>query len=666
MAWEVNTDSPIYKSLSPDQQAQVNQMAQSGNIPPSIDQLYSSLQQTKTSTAATAAEIPGIQASSGIKQIQQQQILTPSNLSKDLIANKMTLPDALKTYTANGAMTPDNVFRQYLAESPWGLPNESPSELRAKGISADAIGKIGDNGSFADKWNTKQAVLGIRDLQNKWNTVSGLSKIGAFGIALATPSSQGYDSQRGPVAAHISSLIPGAPGGQATAEQLANGIPDIGHITQMEPGAAEQKFIGTEKGLMNVKGYNYEDLGLTQPKQQQQQIQQSSGKELLNGLLQFALPTAGGIGGGLGGGLIGGIADIPTGVIPGAAAGAIGGAAAGGAGGQALADVLTGKKIGADVPITGVLSGAGEGVGAGLGAILGKAGGALSNKVGSNVFDKVVSASPNYVDDVGALKATASKYGLMDGSSAEGLAQMPKIMSDIGSKIKTSLDQVKTPVNLADVTKSILDDFNKQTNAFENTADFENAQKYITKRLYTGTGNDNPLSEILNPAGQPANKANAQTTYSALYDLKSQVAKDLKPVFKAQANPALTTNFTPKQEANLALWNGLKNEIDKADPNIRVLNDDQHNMFDVAKGFVKDAVKSKGGGNAMTDIFDILAGNMAGGPLGALALYSGRKAVASEVGRNAISKLLQGNAITKGIPAIGGGLGAGLGAILGQ
>ncbi len=115
-----------------------------------------SLKQTQTSTQATGAEIPGIQAESGIKQIQGQQAVSPLNLSQDL-ANKMTLPDAIKKYTANGGMKADDVFKQYLSESPWGTPNESVMQLQRMGISEDALGKIGTPGSFMDIANTKGA-----------------------------------------------------------------------------------------------------------------------------------------------------------------------------------------------------------------------------------------------------------------------------------------------------------------------------------------------------------------------------------------------------------------------------------------------------------------------------------------------------------------------------
>src|SRR5258708_32530486 len=79
------------------------------DAPPQIQTLYNqnylqpqaSVQQTQTSTAATGAQIPGIQAESGIKQIQQQQVGALQNLGRDL-SSKMTLGEALKKYTPLG------------------------------------------------------------------------------------------------------------------------------------------------------------------------------------------------------------------------------------------------------------------------------------------------------------------------------------------------------------------------------------------------------------------------------------------------------------------------------------------------------------------------------------------------------------------------------------
>ena len=131
-------------------------------------------------------------------------------------------------------------------------------------------------------------------------------------------------------------------------------------------------------------------------------------------------------------------------------------------------------------------------------------------------------------------------------------------------------------------------------------------------------------------------------------------------------NPAANTNFTPKQEANLALWNGLKSEIDKADPEIRSLNTDQNNMFTIAKGLVKNATGKSGSNSIMGDVVDGMIGNMAGGlPMGLASMAIGRT-LKSKLGMVAASKFLQNGAtqgVIKGVGAASGGM---LGNILSQ
>lgn len=252
------------------QQAQQNPLLNSILAPyfqpgATLQETQAQIPQTQQSTQTSAAEQanlqasnPGIQASSQTQQVEALQKKAQLGLSASL-SKGMDLPTALKTYTALG-MKPDDIFSNYLSQR--GLPDMSPTELQSRGVTPTAIGKIGDNGSFADKWNTKQAVLGMRDLHDKWNTVNGLSKLGIFGLGVSTPSSQGYDAQRQFLGQHLSSLVPGSPGGQGPAGDLMNQIPDVGHITETEPGAADQRFNGAEQGLLNVKGYSYKDLGL--------------------------------------------------------------------------------------------------------------------------------------------------------------------------------------------------------------------------------------------------------------------------------------------------------------------------------------------------------------------------------------------------------------------
>lgn len=223
-----------------------------------VQQPTAQLGQTQTSTAATAAEIPGIQASSQTRQIQAQQAAALQNLGKDL-SNKMTLGSALKKYTALG-MSPDEVFTQYLAESPWGMPKESPQQLQEMGVSTKALGQIGTPGSFMDRYNTKNAIEGLNNLQDLWNQTSTLSKLPFLGDA--TPSGQAYDAARTIFGNHLATLIPGASGAASTGQSLLNTLPGVGDLTQLEPGAARGRFKAVEDQLLKTKGYNMQDLGL--------------------------------------------------------------------------------------------------------------------------------------------------------------------------------------------------------------------------------------------------------------------------------------------------------------------------------------------------------------------------------------------------------------------
>lgn len=617
-------------------------------------------QATSAQSAATSgqeqqnlqAQNSGIQAQSQTDVIQALQKKAQLGLSSDL-QNKMTLPSALKKYTALG-MNPDAVFNQYLAESPWGMPNQNPQELQEMGVSAKALGDIGTPGSFMDRYNTKNAISGLRNLEDLWNKTSNISRLPILGDFSTNVAA--YNTAKTAFGEHLSSLIPGGSNSGGSVQSLTDSLPDPKDLGEDVNGKASAQFSALENQLLTSKGYTSQSLGLT-PRAPQPS---SKSGNLLSGLLQTAVPTVGAVGGGLAGGGIGALFG-GAGAVP----GAVGGSIAGGAGGQALADLLTGKKPGADVAVTGALSGVGEGVGAGVAGLLSKGGATLASKVPDNIFDKVVAASPNYMTDLATLKNTANKYGLMTGSTKEGLQKMPSVMSDIGKKIQTLLSSNNEPIPLNQVSKSIQNDFSKQTSVFEDSQDFKNAQQYIKDRLYSATGNGSPLSKILGSNGQSMENKSAQATYSNLYQLKGEVANDLKPVFKAQANPNLTTNFTPKQEANLALWSGLKNVIDGASPEIRTLNDDQHNMFDIAKGFVKNGTKS-GGSGALGDIFDVLAGNMVGGLPGALIGGIGGKIARSEGTKVGTSNFLQSKALQQGLKSTGAGLGSGLGALLGM
>lgn len=246
------------------------------------------LGQTQASTQETQAAIPGTQAESNIKQVQSQQVSNPINLSKDL-AGKMTLKDAIKKYTANGGMKADDIFKQYLAESPWGLPNESPTDLKKLGISDDALGKVGNNGDFQDKWNVKQGVLGLRELQDKFHQTNAVSQLeNTLGIPLqGGNNAAAYNTRASIYKEHLNTLIPGGSNAAGQIDKVASAIPDISDPREYNPGKADTQFQEAESALLNAKGYSAKDLGLPdQPPAQQTNT--DSGHSLLTSLLTKA------------------------------------------------------------------------------------------------------------------------------------------------------------------------------------------------------------------------------------------------------------------------------------------------------------------------------------------------------------------------------------------
>lgn len=301
------------------------------DAPPQVQTLYNqnylqpqaNLQQTQAAAGATSADIPGNIARSQTANIQAQQAGALQGLKKDL-DNKMTLKTALGKYTALG-MSPDDVFKQYLAESPWGLPHETPTELKNLGISDGALGKIGDVGSFNDRFNTRNAIMGLRDLQDKFHQTNAMSQIESnLGIP-AGNSAAAYNSARNLFTEHLTSLIPGASGASGDIAKMSSSIPDIGGIIgdprQYASGKASAQFNSVEDQLLKTKGYSYSDLGLTPPREQIKATTEN-GKDLLSTLLTNAGKDATGIiegqaesmkkyGGGPGGAAISVLSGIP-------------------------------------------------------------------------------------------------------------------------------------------------------------------------------------------------------------------------------------------------------------------------------------------------------------------------------------------------------------------
>ncbi len=242
------------------------------SAPPQVQLLYQQLPQSsaQTSSAQAGAVTAGVAAAKAPATI---------DLGTDLTKNKISLPEALKKYTPLG-MTPDDIFTQYKSVNK--IPNVSPTELQNMGISSDAIGQIGQNGSYADRWNTKNAIEGIRDLKTKWNSTSVVSKALPFVGPGITPSGKAYTSGYNLMSSHLSSLIPGAPGGENTASKLSSSLPQLGDVTELEPGAAEGQFNSVEDQLLKAKGYGYKDLGLTSPGSSGEK----TGGEILKSLLK--------------------------------------------------------------------------------------------------------------------------------------------------------------------------------------------------------------------------------------------------------------------------------------------------------------------------------------------------------------------------------------------
>ena len=316
-----STDSnPTIEYRTPTGQTQSSPLSEA---PPQIQLLYQQLPQAQAQTATAQAGAVSAQAGA-------QKSAASINLGNTMSQNAgYSLSNALSDYSS--VMDPNEIFNQYLAAHPNQLPLMSPTELRSRGVSDATIGQIGQNGSYADRWNTRSAIQGLQDLQAKWNAADTAAKI-PFLSAL-DPTASAYSSAKTIFGEHLSSLIPGGSGAQGSVQNLTDALPSIGDLTQLESGKAAQQFSSVESQLLAAKGYNYSDLGLSAPKNTP-----ASGGGLLSALLHTALPIAGGAAGAL---------------IPGL--GETGLSEAGGASaGEALADLLTGQQMGLDVPLVGV------------------------------------------------------------------------------------------------------------------------------------------------------------------------------------------------------------------------------------------------------------------------------------------------------------------------
>lgn len=224
-------------------------------------QQRATLQETSASGARTTATIPTAQR-------QSQQAQAPNQLATDLKKNKITLPSAINKYQSQG-MSADDIFKQYLAQSPWGLPKESITQLKNMGITDDALGKIGDTGSFMDRNNTRAAINEIDRLQSLWKQTNALSsiasKVNVGGILGAAGNSAAvYDAAKTQFGEHYQSLIPGAPSASADVAKIMGTLPDSSNLTDYSPERATELFNNAKEMLLKQKNYQPNDLGLTQ------------------------------------------------------------------------------------------------------------------------------------------------------------------------------------------------------------------------------------------------------------------------------------------------------------------------------------------------------------------------------------------------------------------
>lgn len=222
-----------------------------------VQQPAAQLQETQAAADAAGASAALQTTEQQTAAIKAQQAEALQNLRTDL-QKGTTLRDALSKYTSLG-MSPDEIFKNYLSESPYGVPHENPNDLQQLGITAGALGKIGDPGSFMDKYNTKNAITELRNLESYYNQASPIAKnLPIIGAQL--PESKAYEAAKTVFGNHLASLIPGASGAQATGQSLLGQLPDLGN--PLEPYAASGQFNAIEKQLLASKGYSLKDIGL--------------------------------------------------------------------------------------------------------------------------------------------------------------------------------------------------------------------------------------------------------------------------------------------------------------------------------------------------------------------------------------------------------------------
>lgn len=369
------------------------------------------------------------------------------------------------------------------------------------------------------------------------------------------------------------------------------------------------------------------------------------------------------------GSVAGGIAGTPADVVSGPG-GTIAGAAGGAMIGESLKQGLQGNKFSPkDVVVQGAIGGTSEfggpliakGIGkvaAPIGKMLSGIGEKIAGKVNPNVFNSVVSATPNYATKLKDLSKTASDYGLMAGTAIQGVEKLPQVMKGISEKITKALSGVTVPVPVQKVVSNFESIIKNNSNYGEGVdGAYTKAKDFAIKRIESALGGGS--SGILDAAGKPI-ASNSTTLVSNIYKLKAEVGQELSNAFKKLERGGV---LSPQEETDMGMWNSLKNTIDEVAPVVKPLNDAQNHLYDIAQGLVKEANKAKKGSPLvdMGDMFQALGANAIFGPGAAAGLYAADKIAETGAGKKVI-----GGAFDKAGEVLQGGVPKGVKNLIGQ
>ena len=246
------------------------------------------LSQTQQSTATSGqeqqnlqAQLPGQVASSSIDQVNALKAQASLGAAKD-IQSGMTWDQARRKYTALG-MNPDDIFNQYLANSSYGPPKETPTQLLHQGVTQKSLGNVGDTGSYNDMYNVRNAVEGVRTAEDLFNKITPNDLL-QYKLTGTNGNVAAYQNQRTNVGNHLSSLIPGASQSAGTGRDFVSELPDPSNPKNFMSDIGSKSFKSIENSLLTTKNYKPEDLGLTP----YQAKDTTTGKELLDTVLKTA------------------------------------------------------------------------------------------------------------------------------------------------------------------------------------------------------------------------------------------------------------------------------------------------------------------------------------------------------------------------------------------